>query len=47
VNWEFLVDSGTISRKDLNLFNICDTVEEAYQYLTQQITKNQLKGPNF
>jgi hypothetical protein len=47
VNWEFLVDSGTISRKDLKLFKICNAVDEAYQYLTQQITKNQLKGPNF
>ncbi len=46
VNWDFLVKVGTISKKDLNLFCICDTVDEAYNYLTDKITGTHT-GPNF
>ena len=46
VNWDYLVDAGTISKKDLNLFRICDTVDEAYNYLTDKITGTHT-GPNF
>ena len=46
VNWDYLVDSGTISKKDLNLFRICDTVDEAYNFLTDKITGTHT-GPNF
>ena len=47
VNWDYLVEAGTISKSDLSLFETCDTVDEAYKYLTKHITKHQLKGPNF
>ncbi len=47
VNWDFLADKGVISRSDLDLFQICDTVDEAYQYLTKKITATHLRGPNF
>ena len=33
VNWDYLVKVGTISKKDLKLFLICDSVTEAYDYL--------------
>jgi len=46
VNWDYLIDAGTISKKDLNLFQICDTVDEAYNYLTDKITGTHT-GPNF
>lgn len=46
VNWDYLVDAGTISKKDINLFRICDTVDEAYNYLTDKITGTHT-GPNF
>jgi len=47
VNWEFLAEKGVISRSDLDLFQICDTVDDAYSYLTQKITATHLRGPNF
>lgn len=46
VNWDYLIDAGTISKKDLNLFQICDTVDEAYNYLTDKIMGTHT-GPNF
>ena len=46
VNWDYLVDSGTISKKDLNLFRIYDTVDEAYNLLTDKITGTHT-GTNF
>ncbi|MDP6684350.1 MAG: TIGR00730 family Rossman fold protein [Candidatus Marinimicrobia bacterium] len=46
VNWDYLVKIGTISKKDLNLFCICDTVDDAYNYLTDKITGTHT-GPNF
>ncbi len=47
VNWEFLADKGVISRSDLDLFHISDTVEDAYKYLTKKIRATHLRGPNF
>lgn len=47
VNWDFMVEAGTISQADLNLFKTCDSVDQVYKYLTRHITKHQLKGPNF
>ena len=47
VNWDFLLDKGVISRGDLDLFKICDTVDEAYKYLTKKIRATHLRGPNF
>ena len=46
VNWDYLVKVGTISKKDLKLFLICDSVTEAYDYLTDKITGTHT-GPNF
>ena len=47
VNWDFLVEKGVIARADLDLFKICDTVDEAYKYLTKKIRATHLRGPNF
>ncbi|MDP6339283.1 MAG: TIGR00730 family Rossman fold protein [Candidatus Marinimicrobia bacterium] len=47
VNWNFLADKGVISRSDLELFHISDTVDDAYKYLTKKITATHLRGPNF
>ena len=47
VNWNYLVDIGTISEEDLNLFYISDDIEDTYHYITQFLEKQQLKGPNF
>ncbi len=37
VNFEFLVDSGVISPEDLDLFEWCDTVDDAFAFLTKQL----------
>lgn len=47
INWDYLVDAGTISREDLDLFEICDTVDEAFDYLTDRLSSSSRKGPNF
>jgi len=47
VNWDYLVDIGTISPEDLNLFHISDNIEDTFKYVTEYIEKNALKGPNF
>ena len=47
VNWEYLVEIGTISPEDLNLFYISDDVNDTFKFVTDFLNKNQLKGPNF
>ncbi len=47
VNWDYLVEVGTISPEDLDLFIISDDVKETYDYITDFINTNNLKGPNF
>ncbi len=47
VNWEYLVDVGTISPEDLDLFHISEDIDDAYKYVTTFIEQHQLKGPNF
>ena len=46
INWDYLVKVGTIERKDLKLFTICDTVDEAFDAITTKITGVHT-GPNF
>ena len=33
VDWNFLVEEGTIGPQDLELFKICDTAEEAWEFI--------------
>jgi len=47
INWNYLVECGTISKEDLDLFLITDSIENAFEYLTSNIQMNNLKGPNF
>jgi hypothetical protein len=37
-NFDALVEFGYINESDLNLFKFCDTVDEAYDYLTRRLT---------
>lgn len=39
VGWETLIDWGMINREDLELFRIVDTVEEAFERLTTELTR--------
>ncbi len=43
IDFNYLADEGLISREDLSLFRICDTVEEAYSYITLQLPRNRKK----
>ena len=47
INWNYLVDKGVISKSDLNLFQFCDSVPDAFNFLTENITKTHIQGPNF
>ena len=47
VNWDYLIECGTISEEDLKLFFISDSVEDAYNYIVRYIEEYKLKGPNF
>nr|AGO87969.1 possible lysine decarboxylase family protein [uncultured bacterium FPPP_13C3] len=47
VNWDFLVEKGVISKSDLDLFHISDSVDDAYKYLSKKIRATHLSGPNF
>ena len=39
INFEVMLKYGTISKSDLNLMKFCDTVEEAFSYLTRELTR--------
>jgi len=39
INFEVMLKYGTISKSDLNLLKFCDTVEEAFSYLTKELTR--------
>ena len=47
VNWDYLVEIGTISPEDLDLFHISDDINDTFQYVTDFINNTELKGPNF
>ena len=44
VNFDAMVDAGVISPEDLNLFKICDTPEESFEFLKEGLTRHHL-GP--
>ncbi len=39
INFKYLAELGTISEKDLDLFKIVDSPEEAFEYLKSELTK--------
>ncbi|MCH8012602.1 MAG: LOG family protein [Candidatus Marinimicrobia bacterium] len=47
INFNFLVEMGTISGKDLNLFHFSDSVDDAFTFLTKELTQTHLQGRNF
>ena len=42
INFQALVDAGTISPKDLELFHWANTPEEAFEYLRKDLTKHHM-----
>jgi len=45
VNLEALVEFGTIAKKDLSLFHICDDVDKAFDYITAKLLDTALADP--
>ena len=45
IDFNFLADEGLISREDLSLFRICDSVEEAYDFITKQLRRSRKTSP--
>ncbi|MBI4441698.1 LOG family protein [Candidatus Woesearchaeota archaeon] len=43
IDFDAMARWGTISEKDLDLFKLCNTPEEAYEYLTERLTALYLK----
>ncbi len=39
LNWDYLAETGMINKEDLNLFKFCDTVNEAYNYITDALNE--------
>lgn len=39
LNWDYLAETGMINKEDLNLFKFCDTVDEAYNYITDALNE--------
>ena len=46
IDFNFLADEGLISRGDLSLFRICDSVDEAYEFITKQLRRNRKASPS-
>jgi uncharacterized protein (TIGR00730 family) len=45
VNFEKLVEWGTVSPRDLDLFKVCDTPKEAFDYIRRRLEELYLRGP--
>ncbi|MCU0895217.1 MAG: LOG family protein, partial [Rhodospirillales bacterium] len=45
LNLEALVEFGTISAKDLELFHRADSVDDAFAFITRELTENALSIP--
>ena len=39
INWDYLVETGMINKEDLKLFKFCDTVDDAYDFITKILEK--------
>ena len=39
LNWEFFAETGMINKEDLKLFKFCDTVDEAFDFITNTLEK--------
>src|SRR5882724_9120535 len=44
INFQAFVDAGTVSQEDLNLFQIVDTPEDAFEFLRDGLTRYHLGG---
>ncbi len=47
INFDHMLEMGTISEEDMNLFYFAETIDDAYKFLTKEIVKAHLQGKNF
>jgi uncharacterized protein (TIGR00730 family) len=47
VNLDALVEFGTISAEDLNLFHVSDDVDDAFDFITEELTEYAVDQPGF
>ena len=45
VDFDALVDFGTITAEDLNLFHRSDSVDDTFEYITNELTEHHLSDP--
>ncbi len=45
MDFDAMVEAGTIDAADLKLFRRCDTVDDAFAYLTEELTRHALTQP--
>ncbi len=43
INFDAFVEAGTISKRDLKLFDFCDSVDDAFEKITSFVTEKYLK----
>ena len=41
LNWEYLAETGMINKEDLKLFKFCDTVDDAFKFITSALEKQE------
>jgi uncharacterized protein (TIGR00730 family) len=46
VDWDFLVETGMISPEDMQIIHFADSVDDAYDHLTREISKNEIERKN-
>jgi uncharacterized protein (TIGR00730 family) len=44
-NFEALVEFGTISPEDLNIFHRSDSVDDAYEYIVRELSEHAMNAP--
>ena len=47
LNWEFFAETGMINPDDLKLFKFCDTVDEAYDFITSRLEEQSEESVTF
>ncbi len=45
LNFETMVEFGTISREDLDMFHVSDSVDEAFAFITDELTTHAMAEP--
>lgn len=47
LNWDFFAETGMINPEDLKLFKFCDTVDEAYDFITETLDSQDAEWVTF